>query len=122
LTGADEKACEAAVAQLKSEGLDRVDYHQCDVSDDASVARCMSEVEKKAGRIDILVNYAGDKSDSHKPSLSLSIADVSRSFATNALSAVKISRSHHYMPMHGPCYSLLLFLLDNIQQWPHYQA
>lgn len=51
----------------------------------------MAEVEKKTGRIDILVNYAGDKSDSKKPSLSLSIADVSRSFATNALSAVKIS-------------------------------
>jgi NAD(P)-dependent dehydrogenase (short-subunit alcohol dehydrogenase family) len=71
--------------------LDRVDYHQCDVSDDDSVTRCMEEIERKAGRIDILVNYAGDKSDSKKSALSMTIAEVSRSFATNALSSVKIT-------------------------------
>lgn len=41
----------------------------------------------------MLVNYAGDKSDSKTQGLKTSVAEVQRSFATNALSSVKITMS-----------------------------
>ena len=49
---------EAAVARLRSEGLDLV-FEQLDICDAASAERFRSAVEEKYGGIDVLCNNAG---------------------------------------------------------------
>lgn len=92
LTGVDEKEGEEAVAALKADGITRVDFHQCDVNDDASVKRCLADVEKKTGRVDILVNYAGTKALGHakQAALAADVEQVARDIAINATAPLKI--------------------------------
>jgi len=58
LTSRNEEKGQAACEELRKEGL-TVDYHQCDVNDEASVKKLRDEVEAKYGRCDVLVNNAG---------------------------------------------------------------
>ncbi len=47
-----------ALSELKDEGLD-VDLLELDLSDADSIERAVKELEKKYGRLDVLVNNAG---------------------------------------------------------------
>jgi len=58
LTSRSEADGRAAVASL--EGAGQVEYHQLDVSSDESVAKFKTNVETAHGRVDVLVNNAGN--------------------------------------------------------------
>ena len=53
LSGRSEKTLKEALKQLKAEAL------ACDVGDKAQVAKVAAEIQKRHGRVDILVNSAG---------------------------------------------------------------
>jgi NAD(P)-dependent dehydrogenase (short-subunit alcohol dehydrogenase family) len=57
LTSRDAARGEAAAGQLRADGLE-VRHHQLDVADDASIGRLAGFVERKLGRLDILINNA----------------------------------------------------------------
>lgn len=63
LTSRDENKGQAVVDQLKAMGVD-VDFHQCDVTDEMSIKKLVSDIESEYGRCDILVNNAGIFPDS----------------------------------------------------------
>src|SRR5260370_30368129 len=58
LAARDPQKGEAAAAKLRSEGLD-VQFLKLDVTDKADYAAASAFLEKKFGRLDILINNAG---------------------------------------------------------------
>lgn len=81
---------EAAVARLRSEGLDLV-FEQLDICDAASVERFRSAVEEKYGGIDVLCNNAGIayKNASTAPALEKATATC----ATNFIATAAVTRA-----------------------------
>lgn len=58
LNGRDEAKLDAAVAQLKRDGLDARGW-AFDVTDSAQVGRAAAEIEEQVGGVDVLVNNVG---------------------------------------------------------------
>ena len=56
----DEQRRDAAVEKLRAAGVDAFGV-PLDVTDDASVAAAAALIEERAGRLDVLVNNAGDR-------------------------------------------------------------
>lgn len=83
----DEGRGRAAAEKLRAEGLDARPL-RIDVTNDASVTAAAAEVEKAAGRLDILVNNAAIAIDDGPPS-AISIDVLRRTYETNVFGVVR---------------------------------
>lgn len=59
VTGRTEQAAEASAEQLRADGVAEVMAHSLEVTDPASVFRIFAEIDRRYGRLDVLVNNAG---------------------------------------------------------------
>jgi NAD(P)-dependent dehydrogenase (short-subunit alcohol dehydrogenase family) len=67
-----------------------------DVTDDASVARAVADVEAHEGRVDVLINNAGIIG-SHRPAEEITGADAAEVFDTNVFGAIRVT--HAFVPL-----------------------
>ncbi|AZN43503.1 SDR family NAD(P)-dependent oxidoreductase [Paenibacillus albus] len=81
--------------KLASESLG-VDYVVLDVTDDASVKKAAEEIERKEGRIDILINNAGIPG-SHVKAEDLNADAMLQVYDTNVFGIVRVT--HHFLPL-----------------------
>lgn len=80
----------AAVDELRRDGLG-AEALVIDLDDDDSVARASLEVERRHGRLDVLVNNAAIKLEHHPcPPSGASLADVRRTLETNVIGTVRV--------------------------------
>jgi len=85
--GARDKANgEQAVAQLKSEGLDKVELLQIDVSNAESIAQAAAQVKE----LDVLINNAGILGDVPQPPTTASMAMIREVFEINFFGAISM--------------------------------
>src|SRR5665213_3301573 len=76
----DRERGENAVAELRAQGS--VEFIQIDVTSQSSVDRAAAEVERRHGRLDVLVNNAGVAFDWF-PASELSVDILEKTFETN---------------------------------------
>ena len=70
VTSRDEAKGKAAVQSLTQQGASGVEFHQLDVEDKQSIGRLVKDIGEKFGRVDVLVNNAGQMLDSRDDSTS----------------------------------------------------
>ncbi len=81
---------EKAVADLRAQGLP-VEFVQVDVTSDASVQRVAGEVERRYGRLDVLVNNAGIALDWY-PASELTVEQFQKTFETNVFGVFRVTK------------------------------
>lgn len=80
----DAAKADAAVAQLKSEGLAFVESQVIDVTNEASIAAAAEAIAAKHGKLDILVNNAGIMIDDYsKPVSGQTLETFRKTYETN---------------------------------------
>lgn len=88
---------EAAVEDFKAGGMP-VEFLQLDVSDGMSIAAAAREVEKRHGRLDILINNAGVMFDvMDRPASEQSLDTWRRTFETNVFGLVAVTQA--FLPL-----------------------
>lgn len=96
LTSRDKAKGKEAVQKLKEQKLD-VEFFQLDVSNSKSIQKVKNFVEKKFGRLDILINNAGIFPDSGKNSfhhgLDGKIKDIQKALNTNTFGPLQLCQS-----------------------------
>jgi NAD(P)-dependent dehydrogenase (short-subunit alcohol dehydrogenase family) len=94
LAARDAQKGEAAAAKLRGEGLD-VQFLKLDVTDKADHAAASAFLEKKFGRLDILINNAGIAAEvfgTGKPSTTTD-ETIHRTFETNFFAPVALTKA-----------------------------
>jgi NAD(P)-dependent dehydrogenase (short-subunit alcohol dehydrogenase family) len=94
LIGARDKTRgEDAAAKLSAEGLD-VQYLAIDPTDDASVTAAAKEVGSRFGRLDVLINNAGTRSEAELslPPSQVSVAMFEETYAVNVFGLARVTR------------------------------
>lgn len=81
----------AAVARVCAKRGAAADPFTCDASDEASVAAMASAVEKRCGRVDVLINNAGFFAAA--PFAEMKVAEFDRIIAANLRSAFLVTRA-----------------------------
>ena len=90
----DIRAADSAAAKLRAEGLDTVSALQLDVTDAASVAAAAQTIERRYGRLDILINNAGIMRDHGGKLPSEQPMDVwYETFETNLFGVISVTRA-----------------------------
>jgi NAD(P)-dependent dehydrogenase (short-subunit alcohol dehydrogenase family) len=97
LTARNAQKGSVAADRLKAEGLD-VHFHELDVTDDGSVRELAQFMEKRFGRLDVLVNNAGVLLDSsHREegasAFGAQIETIRASIETNTLGAFRLCQA-----------------------------
>jgi NAD(P)-dependent dehydrogenase (short-subunit alcohol dehydrogenase family) len=88
--GGRNAARRAALEQLASEKKLPLEVLDMDVCDDASVDRAVSEIERRAGPVSILVNNAGIAIGAMIEEIKL--ADLRKQFETNFFGAIRVAQ------------------------------
>jgi NAD(P)-dependent dehydrogenase (short-subunit alcohol dehydrogenase family) len=83
----------SVVEKIKSSGGSAY-AQKCDVTDEAQIARCAAEIEKRHGLIDILVNNAGSLPP-RTPWHQLTREDVDRTFQTNFVGYFLVAKAFY---------------------------
>lgn len=97
LAGRDLARGEAATVVLKGEGLP-VEYLQLDVNDVASIERGAREVDRRHGRLDILINNAGTMLDAtDRPPSAQTLDAWRKTFDTNVFGLIAVTQS--FLPL-----------------------
>jgi NAD(P)-dependent dehydrogenase (short-subunit alcohol dehydrogenase family) len=87
----DPERGEKAVADLRGEGL-AVEFIQLDVTSQTSVDQAAAEVERRHGRLDVLVNNAGIRLDWSAGS-ELTVDVLQETFDTNVLGVFRVTKA-----------------------------
>jgi NAD(P)-dependent dehydrogenase (short-subunit alcohol dehydrogenase family) len=82
---------ENAVADFQARGL-RVELIQLDVTSQSSVDRAAAEIERRHGRLDILINNAGIAMDWY-PASELSVETLQQTFDTNVFGVFRVTKA-----------------------------
>jgi NAD(P)-dependent dehydrogenase (short-subunit alcohol dehydrogenase family) len=91
LTGRDADALRGAAAALaQPEG--RVMHVRMDVTDAGSITSARHAIEKRFGRVDVLVNNAGVLLSEHEDVLSIASEGYRRTFDTNVFGVIEVCR------------------------------
>jgi len=90
ITSTDVDKGLAAVATLKSEGFDNVDFHQLNVENDDSIQSCITDVLAKYKVIHVLVNNAGIGMNMGQLAYQTELAALEKQFRVNTLGPVKL--------------------------------
>src|SRR5690348_777487 len=88
----DAAAGSHALAELGPAGRDRTMVVRLDVTDAASVASAIAQVQAQWGGIDVLVNNAAVSLDEAMPASSVPIAVVRETLETNLVGALRLSQ------------------------------
>jgi NAD(P)-dependent dehydrogenase (short-subunit alcohol dehydrogenase family) len=73
-----------------------VDFVQLDVTDDASVREAAAQIERREGRLDVLVNNAGIPGP-YRPAADITAGDALAVFDTNVFAIVRVT--HEFLPL-----------------------
>jgi NAD(P)-dependent dehydrogenase (short-subunit alcohol dehydrogenase family) len=92
LTARSPGAGAEAVKQLAAQSLS-VEFHQLDVTDPASIAALLEFLERKFGRLDVLINNAGIISKADTAGLEVTLATVRATLETNSLAPLLLSQT-----------------------------
>lgn len=84
---------EAAVAQLKAEGLTNVAAIQLDVTSEESVKAARAELGEKVTVLDILINNAGISGGMPQTALSYPVDGIKEVFETNFYGVVRVTQA-----------------------------
>jgi NAD(P)-dependent dehydrogenase (short-subunit alcohol dehydrogenase family) len=84
----DAKRGETTVAELQKANID-AELVQLDVTDENSIQQALAAIEKKAGRLDVLVNNAGI-AEMSQTGLSESMDSIRKVFETNFFGPVRV--------------------------------
>src|SRR3982074_3075508 len=87
----DYERGEKAVADLRQEGLP-VEFIEIDVTSQPSVDHAAAEVEHRHGRLEILVNNAGIRSDWY-PASEVTLDVLQKTFETNVFGVFRVTRA-----------------------------
>jgi NAD(P)-dependent dehydrogenase (short-subunit alcohol dehydrogenase family) len=87
----DRERGEKAVADVSGQGLP-VEFVQIDVTSDASVERAAAEVQRRHGRLDVLVNNAGIALD-WCPASELTVELFQKTFETNVFGVFRVTKA-----------------------------
>ncbi|WP_315743686.1 MULTISPECIES: SDR family oxidoreductase [unclassified Bradyrhizobium] len=90
----DQARGEKAAGELVAEGLDVVPV-QLDVTSDESVAALAKELDRRHGRLDVLVNNAGTLVS--RPAFEISSAEMKHTYDTNVFGVVRMI--HAILPL-----------------------
>lgn len=90
----DETRGEEAAAALRADGLD-VQFLAIDPTDDASVAAAAKEVERRFGRLDVLVNNAGwgSRDEYSTPAGQVSLAIFEETYDINVFGVARVTQA-----------------------------
>jgi NAD(P)-dependent dehydrogenase (short-subunit alcohol dehydrogenase family) len=93
LTSRDQAQGQLATSELKSRELD-VDFHQLEVREAASAAALRDWIDRRYGRLDVLVNNAGILIDRHSTSIAeLDLEALRWTFETNVIGTVSVTQA-----------------------------
>jgi NAD(P)-dependent dehydrogenase (short-subunit alcohol dehydrogenase family) len=87
---------EQAAATLKAEGITAYPV-TIDVTDSASIASAVAQIEAQFGKLDILINNAGVLSDGGVPASTVSDALVRQTFETNVFGLINTTQA--FLPL-----------------------
>ncbi len=93
----DRARAEAAKAGLQAAGITNVDYLLFDVTDAGSLASAVQGLERKTGRLDVLINNAGISGIMPQPSSTVSMDNMRQVFDTNFFGVVQVTQ--HFLPL-----------------------
>lgn len=93
LTSRDQAQGQLATSELKSRDLD-VDFHQLEVREAASATALRDWIDRRYGRLDVLVNNAGILIDRHSTSIAeLDLEALRWTFETNVIGTVSVTQA-----------------------------
>ncbi|MGQ4514440.1 SDR family NAD(P)-dependent oxidoreductase [Streptomyces sp. DW26H14] len=88
----DEARREAAVEKLRASGVDAFGV-PLDVTDDASVSAAAEALERRAGRLDVLVNNAAVTGPSPQEPTVVAISTVREAVETNVFGVIRVTNA-----------------------------
>jgi NAD(P)-dependent dehydrogenase (short-subunit alcohol dehydrogenase family) len=92
LTCRDRQEGEKLVAELKQKEI-QLDFMQLDVTDSVSIEGLAKHVEKKFGRLDVLVNNAGMFVKGKTDTFSATLGDLKKTMETNTFGAFEMCKA-----------------------------
>lgn len=92
LTARNESKGKDAAQELRDKGLDIV-FHQLDVTDDSSIQKLVTYLDKEMGKMDVLVNNAGISIDGDKTTVDIDMETVRKTMETNFYGAFMVSQA-----------------------------
>lgn len=116
-----------AVAELKAEGFNEVEAVQIDVSNQESVDAARTEIGKKTGVLDVLINNAGISGGLPQTATGTDIVIFKTVFETNLFGVVRVTRAFIDLLQSAPqprivnvSSSMASLTLNSDPAWPFY--